>query len=406
MANKTRVVELKDGQDRKQAPNAHTMVLDLQEVQAATFQQAFISHYAAIRSIVEGYRRPGIALIAIDGHKLVASACVAAKRDRINVAIIGRHGMADVFLPEDPGLSLRHLVMILHPLAGGDETRLRVVDLRTTLAFQDERGQRVEALEAEGAIFLGVGRYLLLCFPTGEETPWPDDPQAGWECVPERVYLDNAPAEPDRWKRRRIHDGSSPPLGGLTPAPTDAVRLGDFVATGAARDDETPPPPGAGQPVGGAFPPPVAASTPPAEGNHAGEGPPQQRRTLVQPFAGPSRARRSLLGEDEKPLGALRVRSEQGVSTIIVGPGAAREGVLFGRYERCDNDGLTVLSNGRISRVHMLLIEIAGRVYAIDAASTNGIWVDGQERRVVPLKVGRQWMLGDKLAWMEWLKAK
>lgn len=79
--------------------------------------------------------------------------------------------------------------------------------------------------------------------------------------------------------------------------------------------------------------------------------------------------------------------------------------MLFGRYERCDNDGLTVLSNGRISRVHMLLIEIANRVYAIDAASTNGIWVDGQERRVVPLKVGRQWMLGDKLAWMEWLKA-
>ena len=402
MANKTRVVELKDGQDREQAPNAHTMVLDLQAVQAATFQQAFISHYAAIRSIVEGYRRPGVALIAIDGHKLIASACVAAKRDRINVAIIGRHGMADVFLPDDPGLSLRHLVLILYPLAGRDEMRLRVVDLRTTLAFQDERGQRVEALEAEGAIFLGVGRYLLLCFPTGEDTPWPDDPQAGWECVPERIYLDDAPAEPDRWKRRRIRDGTDPLLGGgLAPAPTDAVRLGEFVASGA-RDDDTPAPVAVGPAGAGAFPPPVG----PAESAAAdGEGPPQQRRTLVQPFAGPSRARRSLLAEDEKALGALRVRSEQGVSTIIVGPAAAREGVLFGRYERCDNDGLTVLSNGRISRVHMLLIEIAGRVYAIDAASTNGIWVDGQERRVVPLKVGRQWMLGDKLAWMEWLKA-
>jgi alpha/beta superfamily hydrolase len=430
--SKTRVVELKDGQNRQQAVNAHTMVLDFEEVQRVTFQHSFLQHYREIRSIVEGYKRPGVAMVAIDGPKLIASACLGAKRDRINVAIVGRHGVADLFLPDDPSLSLRHLVVIIYPHRGRDEPRVRLVDLRTAAAFADERGQRMEALEAEGPLFLSVGRYLLYIFPTGDETPWPDDAKAGWECIPERVYLSDSPAEPDRWQRRRIHDGGEAPAddgdgpslsGGLQPAATDVVDLAALEARQqrSRRADATPAPEidaWAGQRTGEGPPPELSAIAGQID-DHASQQnqaakvivdkqafAPARRRTLVQAFAGPSRARRSLLGEHEPPLGALRVRSDKGVSTIIVGGRAAREGALFGRYDRCDNEGLTVLSNGRISRVHMLLIEIAGELYAIDAASTNGIWVDGQERRVVPLRFGKRWMLGDKLAWMEWLVAE
>ncbi len=441
MASKTRVVELKDGQNRQQAANAHTMVLGFEEVQRVTFQQGFLAHYREIRQIVESYDQKGVAMIALDGPKVVAFACLAAKRSRINVAIIGRHGVADLFLPDDRSLSLRHLVVILYPQRGRDEPRVRLVDLRTAVAFTDERGQRMEAVEAEGPLFFSVGRYLLYLFPTGEDTPWPDDPQAGWECIPERVYLADTPAEPDRWQRRRIHDGGdggelesdgSSLAGGIQPTATDVVDLAALEARRQRSRGGEPPAQkrdagASSQRAAGAEPPPIQdGNQRSVAGEIGGDAQPASprdafpsggaakvivdtrsfappRRTLVQALSGPSRARRSLLGEEETPLGALRVRSEKGVSTIIVGPRAAREGALFGRYDRCDNEGLTVLSNGRISRVHMLLIEIAGQLYAIDAASTNGIWVGEQERRVVPLRFGKRWMLGDKLAWMEWL---
>jgi hypothetical protein len=347
---KTRVVRLRTGNLRQQAQNSRTMALQLPvggiRAPLPSYEDLFLANYARIREVCEGFRRKGLAIIAIDSGGVSATACVAAKRGGINSAIVGRHGMCDIFLESDPALSLRHLAVLIHPLDDHADVRYRVLDLRTSVAFSDERGRKLEALEAEGPLFIRCGEHALFLLTTSdEEVPWPDDAQSGWACVPERVYLDDAPAEPDRWLRRRLK-----------------------AVWGESDEQRTP----------------------------------RRRRTIVQTIRGPSRARRKLLGENDEVLGQLDVESDDGRTAMVVGKVAAREGVLLGRYERCDNDGLPVLTNGRISRVHLLLVEVAGALYAIDTASSNGMWCGEDEARVVLLEHGRSLTLGEGLARLEW----
>jgi len=336
---------LKSGQLREQAPNLRTMIIDLAEPAAPlpSFHDLFVAHYARVREVCEGYRRAGVALIAVDSGEVVATACVAAKPGTINTAVIGRHGMCDLFLEGDPSLSLRHLTLILYPLEGGADVRFRLVDLRTATSFCDERGRRLEALEAEGPVFIRCGEHAIFIMPTSEdETPWPERPEQGWACVPERVYLDDAVAEPDRWLRRRLR--------GQVPEESNDKR----------------------------------------------------RRTLVQSVRGPARARRKLVVDGETAIGELEVESEGAQSLITVGPSAAREGMLLGRYERCDTEGLAVLADGRISRVHLMIIAINERLYAIDTASSNGVWLGPDEVRAVALEDGARLMLGEGLGHVTW----
>jgi hypothetical protein len=349
MSDKTRVVRLRTGNFREDAINAVTQIVEPEaSLDDLSFEELFRRNYDAIRSVCEGFDQPGLALIAVDATGVTASACVAAKPDRINIAVVGRHGMADLFLEGDSSLSLRHLAVILHPRPAADDVRFRILDLRTALAFVDENGRRLEALEAEGPVFVRCGKHPVFFLPTGDETPWPDDPDAGWECIPDRVYFDEEPAEPDRWERRRLR----------------------------------------------------------ARWQGADERPRKSRRgagtTRVQTFRGPVLAHRRLVADDEEPLGELRIHSDAGTTGIAIGRQAAREGVLFGRYDRCDNEGLPVLTHISISRVHVLVIEIAGQLYAIDTASTNGLFADSEEVRLLPLEYDQRLVLGDNLASVRW----
>jgi len=56
--------------------------------------------------------------------------------------------------------------------------------------------------------------------------------------------------------------------------------------------------------------------------------------------------------------------------SLAIGSRALRDGVLLGRYPRCD--GSPLLMHPSISRVHMLVIEIDDVLLAIDTASTYG----------------------------------
>jgi hypothetical protein len=352
MSDKTRVVRLRTGKFREDAVNAVTQVFDPERSLAGvSFEELFRRNYDAIRSICEGFEQPGLALIAVDSTGVTASACMAAKPDRINVAVVGRHGMADLYLEGDATLSLRHLAVILHPRPASDDIRFRILDLRTALAFVDENGRRLEALEAEGPVFIRCGAYPVFFLPTGDEIPWPDEPGAGWECIPERIYFDEELAEPDRWERRRLR------------------------ARWQGADERPRRPRRAGRPAG---------------------------TTRVQTFRGPVLAHRRLVAEEEEPMGELRIHSDAGTTGIAIGARAAREGVLFGRYDRCDNEGVPVLTHISISRVHVLVLEIAGQLYAIDTASTNGVFADGEEVRLVPLEYDQRLVLGDNLASVRW----
>jgi len=343
---RSRAIWLRDGISRHGARNNNTIGLPDQPPdffhppQAARspllvcFGERFVRHYDAIREVCERTDAPGVAVVAVDQHGVAASALLAARSQSITTAIIGRHNMAELFLPSDPTLSLRHLAVILHPLRpGSSDVRFRLLDLRTASAFSDEHGARLEALEAEGAVIVSCARHALYFLPTGSDLPWPDRGNDGWQCIPERIYLGDVPAEPDRWQRKELR----------------------VVDPAVLRQ--------------------------------------RARPTLVRLMPGPELARERMVAEGEEPLGELRLESSRGSGAIVVGASGLRQGILLGRAARCDSAGLGVLEGRSISRVHLLLVEVTGTIYAIDTASTHGLWVGGERTSLAPVNHGTELVL-------------
>ncbi len=307
-----------------------------------SFEEAFRRHYAAIRGLLNGHRAAGLALAVAGPEELDATGWVPAEADGINPVIVGRHSTAEVFLPSDPELSLRHLAVILQR-PGVGSGRFRVLDLRTPTAFEDEQGRRLEALESAGPIMVRCASFALLLFPTAEaDEPWPEDPDAAWRRVPDRAYLDSTSADPERWSRP----------GGVAvrfaPAPSDDRAQTTSIVS---------------------FPGPVFLSPTPAN-------------------AEPAR-------------GEIQVSSWSGNASLLLHREAARRGALLGRYERCDGAGLPCLSNPTLSRVHLLVVESGGALWAIDTASKNGTWLGAQPIRRARLDPGRRLTLAGHVT-VEW----
>jgi hypothetical protein len=306
-----------------------------------SFEDVFRRHYPPIRGLLNGHRAPGLALAVAGREGLEATAWVPAEVDGINPVIVGRHSTAEVFLPSDPELSLRHLAVILHS-QGAEPGRFRVLDLRTPTAFEDEQGRRLEALESAGPTMVRCASFAVLLLPTAEsDEPWPKDPDAGWTRVPERVYLDSASADPERWNRPGVVVRFSPALRDAGAQTTSIV----------------------------SFPGPLFLSPAPAE-------------------AGPAQ-------------GEIRVSSWSGRASLLLDREAARRGALLGRYERCDGAGLPCLSNPGLSRVHLLVIESGGALWAIDTASKNGSLLGAQRIRRTRLDSGRRLTLAGDVT-VEW----
>jgi hypothetical protein len=76
--------------------------------------------------------------------------------------ILGRHSRADVVLPSDPDLSLRHLLVV--PEAG---ERLRLVDLRAALPMYATTDRPARSLSVDGPFAVRLGTYLLGGFRVG-----------------------------------------------------------------------------------------------------------------------------------------------------------------------------------------------------------------------------------------------
>jgi hypothetical protein len=384
-ARKTRIVNLEDGQDRREAQNLRTGVVLADESRGVSassrglpFRELFDAAWSEMRRVVLAFDQPGIAVVAVDSVKkrVAGSMCLAAKDGRANAAIVGRHGQCDLYLHADPALSLRHMVVLVHPIKASGEVGYRVIDLRTRTAFCDEGGRRLEAVTAEGPMFLQVGGYALYFLVTGDEGAWPEDATSAWQCIPERVYLEEAIAEPDRWRRRRR--GMPIPVTASNPALASpgAGGFGADFAAGTGVGDVLPP-----------APPPVRDSI-----------------TLVRTQTGPARARVDGPAPDDGPaIGTLRLSAGGKSQAMALGHDAASSGVLLGRYERCDTHGATVFAHHGISRVHLLVVEVEGALYAVDTGSTNGTFQGSDEVRIVPLVGGTELVFGDGLARMEWM---
>ena len=337
----TRVVWLRREQAREDASNDATIVFSnfrawLKESgpgigPRATFAEAFRLHYPAIRDLLDRRTESGLGLVAVGSEGVEAAAWFAAKDDDANPLIVGRHSSAEVFLPSDPGLSLRHLAVILHRQRAGSPVRFRVLDLRTSTGFEDEQGRTLEALASEGPLMVRCASLAIMMFPTsGSSAAWPEDAAEAWTRIPERVYLDARAVGAERGPKEgewAWHDGGEPNL----------------VDPGAI--------------------------------------------TLVPSFPGPVFASRDLAASDP-PRGELLIGSPAGKAALRLGARAAEQGILLGRYERCDTAGVPVFSDSSLSRVHLLVIEVDGALYAVDTASKNGSYLGDRSVRSVKLQPG------------------
>jgi hypothetical protein len=315
----------------------------------SSFQDAFHRFYPDIRNLLNSHRSPGLALLVEGADGLEATAWIPAEEDGINPVIVGRHSTAELFLPSDPALSLRHLAVIARRAADGGAC-FRVLDLRTPTAFEDEQGQSLRALESAGPTMVRCASYALLLFPTADTAePWPEDADAGWALVPERIYLESESADPGSWSRP----------GGVVvrPSPRRAERGAQTTSIVS-------------------FPGPE--------------------------FLSPSLAEAVLGASDVgSARGEIRIRAASGGGSLLLDAEAARRGALIGRYDRCDGFGLPCLGAHFLSRVHLLVVESQSGLWAIDTASKNGTWHGHEPIRRMRLEPGRRLALAKQVT-VEW----
>ncbi len=165
----------------------------------------------------------------------------------------------------------------------------------------------------EGPALLSAGDHALFFLQTGDATDFPPSSDDAWALMPERIYVDERGADPDRWQRRNSRR-----------------RL--------ARHD------------------------------HEGRA-----HTLVTEVSAPIRAEDQLLHDGETPLGSLSVITAHTARRLDIGLTAATRGILLGRYARCDSADL--IHDDSISRTHLLILRVEDKLYAFDTASTFGSYI-------------------------------
>jgi len=339
----------------REVVNAATMVLRrrLTEPEPRSFRRLFIDHYTTLRELCTGFPHPGVAIAAFEAvtGRFRGSLC-AAHEGSLRSIIVGRHEQADLLLERDPTLSLRHLAVLFGPAEEDGRISVRVLDLRTQAAFEDEHGRRHASLVTDGPLMLRCGGHALLLLMTGPSIIWPEDAVEAWSRLPPRVFLDDEPAPSPR---------------APAPAPGNDVTL-------CMRRSA-----------------------------------PYGHTTLVRRRLGPlvMAPRHCLLAPDEDPLGTLVVTGPGGTRALVVGEQAMARGVLVGRYSRCDLDAGARLYDQSVSRVHLLLLALGRTLYAIDTASRNGTLRGGQPMalRIAPLRPGDELQLGSGPSRVRWESA-
>lgn len=108
-------------------------------------------------------------------------------------------------------------------------------------------------------------------------------------------------------------------------------------------------------------------------------------KSLIFRTHGPRDTGMSLV-ESGDTAGTLELIGKSRSGRLTIGERALRDGVLLGRYARCD--GAAMLEDLSMSRVHMLLLHVDDTLLAIDTCSRNGSHLPGQSHARVIAVVG------------------
>lgn len=335
---KTIGVSLWDGQERG-GGNYRTVMRPAVRPRAG-LRELFLEAYPRFAPACRTVDEPGIAIVAVDETSGRAAGLVKllARVQRPVAAIVGRHDRCDLFLAGSDRLALRQLAIVLSPVESwvrGAGVRYRVLDLKTQDGMIDEEGRVLRGLRAEGPAILRCGGYAIFILSLGDPTDWPNDARDAWQMLPERVYFDEL---------ERCPDGSMPRM---RRPPQEKLAL---------RELET-------------------------------------HHSVVMRTVGPrDTGSRLVAGGDA--AGTLEIIGPHRRSHLAVGHDALQDGLLLGRYHRCD---AVDPDDASLSRVHALLLHDHDRLLLIDTASFNGTRVSGEENsRVIVIDRDLELVLGRK----------
>jgi hypothetical protein len=332
---KTIGVSLWGGQVRGAGPNHPTIVRPSTRPQptvSASARQLFINAYPRFGPVCRTAEEPGIAIIAIDEltGRPAGIVRLCARVDRHVAAIVGRHDACDLYLSTSPRLALRHLAIILDPVQSWSRASTQVKYRVLDLRTTDGM------LDEDGRQLRGLraeGPAILRCGGFSVFVLPLGDP-SDW------------PANPtDAWA--------------MIPERVYFDEL-DHCA-------------------GGSLP----GMTMPRMDGH---------QSVIMRTHGPRDTGMRLVSAGDI-AGTIDMVTPHHHGTITVGETALRDGVLLGRYARCD--GAALADDPSLSRVHALFMQIDDRLLAIDTASFNGTRIgDEQRARVIVVEGGVELRLG------------
>ena len=326
---KTLAVELRGGQVRGGAPNTRTRIVPVQVPGLdPDLRQLFENAYPTFVDTCRAVDEPGVAVVALDEltGRVAGIACLRARVDRHVSAIVGRHDRCDLFLDGSDRHALRQLAVVMSPV-------------RNWRAGASDVSYRLLDLRTADGMVDETGRSLRGLRSEGA---------AVVSCAGYVIY--------------------ALPLGDATSWPTSASDAWACLPERVYFDEIE------RMAEGSVVHPPVANRSP--------------GTTLVRRISGPRDSACGLVDRGDS-AGRLLLAGPSGQGVIEVGHEALRDGVLIGRYDRCDGRGLC--DDPAMSRVHALVLLVDNRLLAIDVASTNGTGEVGQpDARIVELLDGTE----------------
>jgi hypothetical protein len=293
------------------AANLGTRIVPVRTVPALppSARDLFERAYAAFADACRAVDEPGLAIVVLDRATaaVAGTLCLRARADRHVAAIVGRHDRCDLYLPANADLALRQLAVVVSPVK---DWRRGASDVTF----------RVLDLRTTDGMVDESGRPLRALRSEGP---------AIVHCAGYVLY--------------------ALPVGDPTSWPVSAADAWSYMPERVYFDELS------RVPDGSIFRP-VAPVNP-------------QHTKVVFRVPGPRDTAMQLVTNGDL-AGRLAIEASWGRGVIEVGAQALREGILLGRYARCDAHRLC--SDDSLSRVHALLLQVDERLLMIDAASTNG----------------------------------
>jgi len=280
-------------------------------------RQLFIGAYERFAPLCREVDEPGLALLAVDEYTGAPAGLVRlrARFGRHVAAIVGRHDQCDLFLDKHSSLALRHLAVVLDPVQSWSRGSTNVH--YRILDLRTDRGFTDE----HGQQMRGLSA----------EGP------AFMRCSGHAVFV--------------------MPVGDPSDWPEAATDAWDMLPERVYFDELR------GDPRG-------SMTNMPLEGK-------RQRKSMIFRTMGPRDTGMGLVDRGDL-AGTLDIIGPSLRGQLSLGDRALRDGVLIGRYARCD--GAALLDDPSLSRVHALLLHVEDTLLIVDTASRNGTHLPGQRK--------------------------